>query len=251
VRPHDELLDDWLGDVSDEDWSENAAELAARRRSTPAYGRLPAPEPDIRDEPAAEHAPYERRDHAAETQRQLVERRRLVAGLVVLGILAVAVLIPALLLRGGGGTPATTVAEPAVTPTAPSETTASPTGTSPAQSGSTTPEGTATTPSESTSPSTSTTPSTSGTTPSTSGASSFTLPEGTKLRVGEDADPAVVSQLQQALASAGYEPGSVDGSYGKQTEAAVTAFQQDNGLAADGVVGPETAAALNSALSSG
>jgi peptidoglycan hydrolase-like protein with peptidoglycan-binding domain len=61
----------------------------------------------------------------------------------------------------------------------------------------------------------------------------------------------VVSQLQQALASAGYEPGSVDGSYGKQTEAAVTAFQQDNGLAADGVVGPETAAALNSALSSG
>ena len=92
-----------------------------------------------------------------------------------------------------------------------------------------------------------TTPST--TTPAT-GASSFTLPEGTKLRLGEG-DPAVVRELQQALASAGYDPGSVDGTFGPRTEAAVTAFQQDNGLSADGVVGPETAAALNSAISSG
>jgi murein L,D-transpeptidase YcbB/YkuD len=31
----------------------------------------------------------------------------------------------------------------------------------------------------------------------------------------------------------------------------VTAFQQDNGLSADGVVGPDTASALNSAVASG
>jgi cytoskeletal protein RodZ len=250
VRPHDEQLDDWLGEISDEDWSEGAAErAAARRRETPARAWVASPEPNEPDETDAKLDPYDRRyDAAADTRRQVVERRRLVAGLVVMGILAVAVLIPVLLLRGGDETPAATVAE-TPTPTAPSETTASPTETGPAQSGSSTTDD-GSTPSDSsssTTPST-TTPSTTGTTPSTSGASGFTLPEGTKLRVGEEADPTVVSQLQQALASAGYEPGSVDGSYGEQTAAAVTAFQQDNGLAADGVVGAETAAALNSAL---
>ena len=82
---------------------------------------------------------------------------------------------------------------------------------------------------------------------STPGASGFTLPEGTKLRRGEG-DPAVVTELQQALSSAGYDPGTADGTFGEKTEAAVVAFQQDNGLSADGVVGPETASALNSAL---
>jgi len=61
----------------------------------------------------------------------------------------------------------------------------------------------------------------------------------------------VVRELQQALITAGYDPGSVDGTFGPATEAAVTAFQQDNGLSADGVVGPDTAAALNSAIAAG
>jgi cytoskeletal protein RodZ len=254
VRPHDEQLDDWLGEISDEDWSEGAAERAARRADAPGHAWPESSEPGAADEPDLEPGLDRRYDHA-ETRRQVVERRRLVAGLVVLGILGVAVLIGVLLLRGGDDTPTTTVAETGPTPTAPSETTASPTETGSAQSGSSTTDdgstpadssSSGTTPSTTT-PST-TTPSTTGTTPSTSGASGFTLPEGTKLKVGEEADPAVVSELQQALASAGYEPGSVDGSYGEQTAAAVTAFQQDNGLVADGVVGPETAAALNSAL---
>jgi peptidoglycan hydrolase-like protein with peptidoglycan-binding domain len=61
----------------------------------------------------------------------------------------------------------------------------------------------------------------------------------------------VISELQEALSSAGYDPGPVDGTFGPRTEAAVVAFQQANGLSADGVVGPETASALNSALVGG
>jgi peptidoglycan L-alanyl-D-glutamate endopeptidase CwlK len=55
--------------------------------------------------------------------------------------------------------------------------------------------------------------------------------------------PDVVA-LQQALESAGFSPGAIDGSFGPGTEAAVLAFQRSKGLAADGVVGPNTATAL-------
>ena len=55
--------------------------------------------------------------------------------------------------------------------------------------------------------------------------------------------------LQKALVTIGAAPSlTVDGKYGPGTQAAVTAFQQSNGLTADGVVGQETAAAINSAL---
>ena len=85
------------------------------------------------------------------------------------------------------------------------------------------------------------------TTPSTDDASTFVLPEGTKLQRGEG-DPALVEELQQALSKAGYDPGPADGTFGRRTEAAVVAFQEANGLSVDGRVGPETASALNSAL---
>ncbi len=55
--------------------------------------------------------------------------------------------------------------------------------------------------------------------------------------------PEVVA-LQQALLAAGFNPGANDGSFGSGTEAAVLAFQRSQGLAADGVVGPNTATAL-------
>jgi putative chitinase len=53
-----------------------------------------------------------------------------------------------------------------------------------------------------------------------------------------------VTALQQALQAAGFSPGAIDGSFGPGTEAAVLAFQQSEGLAADGIVGPNTATAL-------
>ena len=58
-----------------------------------------------------------------------------------------------------------------------------------------------------------------------------------------------VAALQQKLADLGYEVGAVDGDFGAMTEAAVTAFQQNNGLWVDGVAGPMTLAALDTAAS--
>ena len=53
-----------------------------------------------------------------------------------------------------------------------------------------------------------------------------------------------VRQIQTALQNRGYDPGSVDGIYGERTEAAVRRFQADQGLAVDGIAGPDTLAAL-------
>lgn len=56
--------------------------------------------------------------------------------------------------------------------------------------------------------------------------------------------------IQTKLKRWGYYNGAVDGIYGSQTRAAVRYFQQKNGLAVDGIVGPKTAAALGMTLSS-
>ncbi|WP_296945744.1 TIGR02594 family protein [uncultured Massilia sp.] len=57
-----------------------------------------------------------------------------------------------------------------------------------------------------------------------------------------------VRHIQEALRAAGCDPGPVDGIWGRRTIAAVTAFQRREGLAADGIVGPRTWAALQRVL---
>jgi hypothetical protein len=58
-----------------------------------------------------------------------------------------------------------------------------------------------------------------------------------------------VRVLQRALASLGYSAGSIDSQYGAATKRALANFQQANKLAADGILGPVTLAALTHALS--
>ena len=53
-----------------------------------------------------------------------------------------------------------------------------------------------------------------------------------------------VKRIQQALKDKGFDPGIIDGDFGPGTEAAVMAFQNSEGLAADGVVGLLTQKAL-------
>ncbi len=60
-----------------------------------------------------------------------------------------------------------------------------------------------------------------------------------------------VTAVQKKLIQWGYLSGTADGRYGEKTRAAVLAFQRKNGLAADGRVGPSTAAAMGITLSGG
>ncbi|MDK2784604.1 MAG: hypothetical protein PWR11_470 [Bacillota bacterium] len=53
-----------------------------------------------------------------------------------------------------------------------------------------------------------------------------------------------VAELQATLARLGYDPGPIDGIFGKLTEQAVRLFQARHGLVVDGVVGPATYAVL-------
>lgn len=58
---------------------------------------------------------------------------------------------------------------------------------------------------------------------------------------------AFVLDLQQQLTALGYTLGKLDGHFGSRTLAALTAFQADNGLVADGIAGPRTWDALAAA----
>lgn len=55
-----------------------------------------------------------------------------------------------------------------------------------------------------------------------------------------------VSELQSQLQALGYYDGPISGSFGSQTQSALIAFQQAQGLTADGVAGPRVSSALSS-----
>ena len=61
-------------------------------------------------------------------------------------------------------------------------------------------------------------------------------------------DLGTILGVQQALLKLGYNPGPLDGHAGPLTRAAIIAFQHNRGLAADGIVGPNTRAALQAGL---
>lgn len=57
---------------------------------------------------------------------------------------------------------------------------------------------------------------------------------------------ATVRRYQQQLKDLGYDPGSIDGILGAQTRRAITRFQGDHSLVADGIVGARTQSKLDS-----
>jgi peptidoglycan L-alanyl-D-glutamate endopeptidase CwlK len=54
-----------------------------------------------------------------------------------------------------------------------------------------------------------------------------------------------VVRLQQRLKDKGFDPGALDGKFGPGTEAALIGFQKSEGMAADGIAGPQTLATLD------
>jgi peptidoglycan hydrolase-like protein with peptidoglycan-binding domain len=56
-----------------------------------------------------------------------------------------------------------------------------------------------------------------------------------------------VLALQKKLKALGYDVGTPDGLFGAKTRAAVVKFQTDKSLGVDGIVGPQTFAALDAA----
>jgi peptidoglycan hydrolase-like protein with peptidoglycan-binding domain len=71
-----------------------------------------------------------------------------------------------------------------------------------------------------------------------------TTMKGDTTMKGEQMSSAQITQLQQALKDKGHDPGAVDGVMSSQTQQAIRAFQQANGLQATGAVDAQTAAAL-------
>lgn len=53
-----------------------------------------------------------------------------------------------------------------------------------------------------------------------------------------------IERIQKQLAQKGFDPGPIDGVWGRRTDAAVRAFQAREGLEIDGIVGPRTYKAL-------
>lgn len=69
----------------------------------------------------------------------------------------------------------------------------------------------------------------------------FSLANASAFRVGDQGSD--VAEIQEQLSSLGYDV-TADGDFGPATVEAVKAFQADNGLEADGLVGSDTYAAL-------
>jgi hypothetical protein len=104
----------------------------------------------------------------------------------------------------------------------------------------------AATTSQTTQPTTSSQTTTTTTTTPTTQSLHVTIPEGGNLSAGDSGSQ--VKTLQKALNALGHDVGTPDGDFGTKTQDAVIAFQQAHNLKPDGIVGTDTAQALNGAL---
>ncbi|MEL6573720.1 MAG: peptidoglycan-binding protein [Pseudomonadota bacterium] len=96
---------------------------------------------------------------------------------------------------------------------------------------------------------TTTTPSTRSTGSGTTSSNFQYIGPGSSPAAGGLPDPGMreVREVQEQLLDRGYDLGNqgADGVHGGMTDAAIRAFQRENGLLVDGIVGPQTLAALN------
>jgi Putative peptidoglycan binding domain len=137
-------------------------------------------------------------------------RRMAVFGAVALAVLIVVIVVVAT-SGGGGGSPVVATTTPVNTqPVTEPTTTTTPTPTTPALK--------------------------------------VTVPAGGNLSAGDNGTE--VENLQKALAQLGLYDGKVDGDFGTGTQDAVVAFQNAHNLTPDGIVGQQTADAINQALAS-
>jgi hypothetical protein len=218
---HADPRDDWLGQTSEIDWFDG--------------DQPPQPAPSRRGRASA--AARQSGAAAAPPLDPEVRRRRLIAAVAVMALIVTAVVL-GLVLSGGGGSGALTT--PPGTTTTPPATTGTTTGTTTGATGAT-----GTTGHHGTTGATGATGAT-GTTGTQNGTLKVVLPASGKLQLG-DTGPEVKT-LQEALVQLGSGALTADGNFGTLTERAVIAFQQAHNLTADGVVGKETADAMNAAL---
>ena len=110
-RP-DDPRDDWLGDVSDDDWSAGPTETVSR------------PRPSVPDDGFADEPVSSRPARTSGANRSAVARRRLIAGALLVGLIGLAGVVAVVLLRGDDSS-TTPVSQPVASPTT-TQTTPSP-----------------------------------------------------------------------------------------------------------------------------
>jgi Putative peptidoglycan binding domain len=87
------------------------------------------------------------------------------------------------------------------------------------------------------------------TTPTTTQATTTATVQGPEQTLKPGDTGSQVKLLQQSLATLGFSSGKPDGVYGPSTQNAVERFQVSQGLPEDGIVGPQTLAAIQKQLS--
>lgn len=138
----------------------------------------------------------------------VLRRRRLLAIVVVVAAILIAIIVAVIAANGGSGGSPDTTV---ATPVTPQTTTEAATTTS-----------------------------------SQPAPAEVTVPASGPLSAGDSG--AAVKTLQQALKQLGLYDAAVDGDFGQGTTDAVIAFQTAHNLKPDGIVGEETATAINDAL---